>query len=231
MTRTRTRTSARGKLIVLEGPDGTGKSTQAAMLCDRLTREGYAVHRTAEPTNSSIGTTARQMARQGASSDVLALLFAADRYHHVATEIEPALAAGKHVICERYIPSSIVYESYAVQDAPTVARYGWNVEQINGEMLGEVLPTPDITVVLEAPLSVLVQRIVGRKDGPDAMQTEDVLGRVRNGYDVFVRHARIMLWNVAVVDADTTPVSLGTDVYVAVRRVIGGPQKEDACEG
>lgn len=123
-----------GMFIAFEGLDGCGKSTQIHRVSAALRALGHDVHVTAEPSHGSIGTLIRQQglcAPTTASSmpstpstgstdstaphafdeATLALLFAADRLHHVQHEIEPALAAGKIVLTDRYVLSSLAYQS------------------------------------------------------------------------------------------------------------------------
>ena len=106
----------RGKFIVVEGPDGSGKGTQMALLCDYLKSRGRSVYPTAEPTESVTGGMIRDVlsgARQRTSSELTAL-FLADR---VARNLNPVngikktLEAGIDVVCDRYYYSSIAYQA------------------------------------------------------------------------------------------------------------------------
>jgi dTMP kinase len=98
-----------GGFVVIEGPNGAGKTT----VCDYLTRAlvavGYAVHPTAEPTKTLLGRAIREL-EASLPPESLALCCAADRYDHVAREIEPALRAQAWVVCDRYVPSSLVLQ-------------------------------------------------------------------------------------------------------------------------
>src|SRR5262245_15868735 len=103
-----------GKLIVLEGIDGAGTTTQARRLGEFMASRGVPVHVTNEPSAGPVGREIRNILRgahapfdQGA----MALLFAADRLDHLSREIVPHLEAGTHVVCDRYLLSSIVYQS------------------------------------------------------------------------------------------------------------------------
>src|SRR5579883_392989 len=102
-----------GKLIVLEGVDGAGKTTQAKALGDFLTARGEVVHLTAEPSRGLVGQLLRRSLtgqEPGLNGDIMALLFAADRLDHLAREILPELMAGHHVITDRYYHSSFAYQ-------------------------------------------------------------------------------------------------------------------------
>jgi dTMP kinase len=98
-----------GRFIVVDGPSGVGKSTVTTLLAQRLSAAGHDVLTTGEPSNGPIGELAR-----GGTNDyrglALACLVAADRYHHLAVQVHPALAAGRVVVCDRYVPSSLVLQ-------------------------------------------------------------------------------------------------------------------------
>lgn len=106
---------SRGRFYVVEGADGVGSTTQCHKLVERLTRAKRTVHVTAEPSKGPIGLLIRQMLGEGrpqkAIAKELALLFAADRLDHVQREIEPRLAEGIDVVSDRYVLSSLVYQS------------------------------------------------------------------------------------------------------------------------
>ncbi len=101
----------RGKFIVFEGLDGSGKSTQLRMLEQRLLALGRAVWRTAEPTGGDVGRYIRKAlsGETPCSTSILAALFLADRIAH-NEEISAHLAAGEDVICDRYYYSSLAYQ-------------------------------------------------------------------------------------------------------------------------
>src|SRR4051794_5711725 len=103
-----------GKLIVLEGIDGAGTTTQAQRLGKHF---GARVHVTREPSDGAAGILIRQILRgeyHPYDHTALALLFAADRLDHLKREIEPQLQKGVHVISDRYVISSLVYQSLFV---------------------------------------------------------------------------------------------------------------------
>ena len=106
-------TSEKGILIVIEGLDGAGLSTQAALLAGYLRDKGEAVILTKEPTTSPIGNLIRSALKHEwkPSPLELQLLFAADRENHLEKEIEPALRENKIVISDRYILSSLAFGS------------------------------------------------------------------------------------------------------------------------
>lgn len=107
----------RGLFITFEGPDGSGKSTQAHFLAQNLQEEGYSVLLTREPGGTALGEAVRgillgkdlQM-----SNETEALLYAAARAQHVEEKIKPALEQGKIVICDRFVDSSLAYQGYGL---------------------------------------------------------------------------------------------------------------------
>jgi dTMP kinase len=114
--------------IVIEGLDGAGTTTQTALLAERLRASGRVVHTTREPTGG---------------------LFAADRADHLAHEIEPALARGETVISDRYIPSSLAYQSLTL---PLERVFALNAD----------FRVPDLTLFLEVPVDTCLLRIASR---------------------------------------------------------------------
>lgn len=105
---------SRGRFVVFEGGEGCGKSTQAQLLADRLVADGREVVLTRQPGGTPIGASLRALlldpATVGLDERAEALLMAADRAQHVAELVEPALAAGRDVVCDRYTYSSIAYQ-------------------------------------------------------------------------------------------------------------------------
>ena len=102
----------RGLFVAFEGGDGAGKSTQVAFLRDWLTDQGYAVLVTRQPGGTELGRQIRELVLHGGhvSPRAEALLFAADKAHHVDTLVRPALERGEVVLTDRYTDSSIAYQ-------------------------------------------------------------------------------------------------------------------------
>ena len=101
----------RGMFVSVDGPSGAGKSTIVHHLAQMLVAEGEHVHVTAEPSKGPIGELCRQLT-ETVTGHALACLYAADRYHHVATEVRPHLEDGRTVISDRYIPSGLVMQRF-----------------------------------------------------------------------------------------------------------------------
>lgn len=163
-----------GKLIVIEGMDGVGTTTQAKMLAMYLTKLGFRVVSSAEPTSSGLGQEIRRMLKSSAhtSSDLLtslALCFAADRMQHIHDTIKPSLREGDFVVLDRYVLSSLVYQGLHV---PTAF-----VQQINQFAL-----QPDITIILDLDAQEAFKRLSSRVGAKDFYETPEMLGKIRARY-------------------------------------------------
>ncbi|MCP5059420.1 MAG: dTMP kinase [bacterium] len=146
---------ARGVFIVFEGVDGSGKSTQVARLVAWLEEAGHTVVATREPHDCEAGRRIREMARSGkrVSAEQELAWFQEQRRLHVRDVIEPALAAGHIVVCDRYYFSSAAYQG---------AR-GLDPERILRESETE-FPTPDLVLYLDLAPKAGLERVASRGD-------------------------------------------------------------------
>lgn len=159
----------KGCFVCIEGLDGSGKSTQARLLAERL-HKTRRVLLTVEPSRGRIGTFIRQSYLYGEnrlSSVVEALLFAADRVDHVQNEIVPALETGDVVISDRYVYSSLAYQGAAGLSLE------W-IEKVNSHAL-----RPDIALFLDVDLGTVMKRLKPRKSLMENLETQE---RVRGYY-------------------------------------------------
>ncbi|MBO4164087.1 dTMP kinase [Micromonospora antibiotica] len=124
-----------GRFIVIDGPSGVGKTTTVALLASLVAADGWEVHRTKEPSHTTLGETARHGTDEYRGL-TLACLVAADRYHHLDTEIRPAITAGKVVICDRYLATSLVLQRLDGVDGA----YIW--------ALNQHIDRPHLTIIL-----------------------------------------------------------------------------------
>lgn len=169
----------RGLFITLEGGDGSGKSTQAELLREWLTDEGRTVVRTREPGGTEVGLEIRELVlhhRGDISPRAEALLYAADRAHHIATLVRPALARGEIVVQDRYLDSSVAYQGAGrVLDPTEVRRISeWATEDL----------LPDLTVLLDLDSASARTRLDAARSRYDRLEAEasDFHDRVRSAY-------------------------------------------------
>ncbi len=167
-----------GLFVTLEGGDGAGKSTQADRLESWLRDQGRQVLRTREPGGSDLGHELREIVLHHTGHidpRAEALLYAADRAHHVATVVRPALARGDVVVQDRYLDSSVAYQGAGrVLDAGEIRNLSlWAAEGL----------LPDLTVLLDLDENAARERVDGRGEA-DRLEAEaaDFHGRVRRGF-------------------------------------------------
>jgi dTMP kinase len=153
---------ARGRFITVEGGEGGGKSTQIALLVRALEAAGHAVTTTREPGGAPGAEEIRTLIVEGAPErwDGLteALLISAARREHVVRTIEPALAAGRWVVCDRFADSTLAYQGYG----RGIDRGA--LDTLRALAVGAL--APDLTVVLDLPVAVGLARARARR-GPE----------------------------------------------------------------
>jgi len=149
----------RGRFITFEGGEGTGKSTQASLLAERLRGYGLGVVVTREPGGSPGAEAIRHVVLSGAAqplgSHAEAILFAAARDDHVSQLIRPALDAGRWVICDRFADSTRIYQGVLGNVDPRVIS---SLERIT---VGDT--KPDVTVILDVPTELGLERASSRR--------------------------------------------------------------------
>ena len=183
--------------ITFEGIDGVGKSTQLDLLEKYLETKGHEVVRTLEPGGTDLGQEIRHLLlhRKGeVAPRSEALLYAADRAHHVATLIRPALAAGKVVLSDRYFDSSVAYQGAARE---------LDVAEVRGISLWAVGNlVPDLTVLLDLPANEAMARRSSKGTEPDRLEREQVefFERARGEYLKMSSEERFL-----VIDASQSP--------------------------
>ncbi|MBQ3418729.1 MAG: dTMP kinase [Erysipelotrichaceae bacterium] len=148
----------KGYFIVLEGPDGSGKSSVSDIVCEKLTEKGYEVVHTREPGGIEIAEEIRNIILdpKNTSMDAKteALLYAASRRQHLVEKVVPAKSQGKIVICERFVYSSLAYQGYG-------RGLGFDeILKINDFAIGS--DYPDMTIYLDINEEVGLKRIESR---------------------------------------------------------------------
>jgi dTMP kinase len=195
--------------ISFEGPDGSGKTTQAALLAGWLRDSGEEVVSTREPGGTPLGETIRDVVLHGLEMTpwAEAALFASARAEHVERVIRPALHRGAWVVCDRYVDSSIVYQGIARGLGPE------RVLELNGLVTGGLMPAKTFVLALGA------EDARSRQGGYlDRIEREDEGFRqvVADGYREL---AALYPDRVAVLDAAQDPGSIAEQVREQVRGV------------
>ncbi len=210
----------RGYFIVFEGLDGAGTTTQAALLAEWLRHQNRRAHETAEPSTGPIGRLLRQVLkgelaeRQGSPVDprTIAALFVADRADHLTFEIEPKLADGIDVVCDRYLHSSLAYQGVE-------CNVDW-VAAINAPMRA-----PDLVLFVRVPVEVAGQRRSGRDEPTEIYEVDSFQAKVADGYE------RVGDFrpddHVVIIDGMGSIEEVQTACRVAVKALINEPRQRE----
>jgi len=193
----------KGLFICIEGLDGCGKTTQTKLLVRRVKRAGHDAVYTAEPSRGKIGRCIKKYclhSEKRVPSVVEALLFAADRFEHVENEIIPALNAGKIVVSDRYVYSSLAYQGAAGLDLK------W-IEMINGHAL-----RPDLAIFVDVDPEVVVQRLKPKKSVMENLETQR---RVREVYVKFIEMRKLVK-----IDGNRSKKEVADDILKVVLRFL-----------
>lgn len=202
----------KGLFITLEGPDGSGKSTQASYLREYFDEMGIECVFTREPGGTHIGEMLRKIILDKENHEMCdmteALLYAASRAQHVEELIRPALISGKVVVCDRFIDSSIAYQGYG-------RNLGDSVRQINEHAVGDCMP--DLTFFMDLPPSVGMSRI--DEDVQDRLEQEklDFHNRVFGGYKEIAKYYPERFIDI---DARRDKEAIRDDLISAIEKVL-----------
>jgi dTMP kinase len=196
-----------GRFIVLEGGEASGKTTQLQLLTERLRRSGREVVETFEPGDTTLGRELRRLILETEGPIdryTETLLLAADRVQHVAEVISRAVGSGLDVVCDRYVPSSLVYQGW-VRDVPIAY-----IEAVN-----QTVPEPDLVIVLDVPDRIADARL-GHPTDRMEREGEDFHHKVREGYRKLADDRGWVL-----VDAAGAPDQVAEDVWTVVSERLG----------
>jgi dTMP kinase len=205
-----------GRFIVFEGLDGSGTTTQAKLLAERVQQRGRAVHLAHQPSEGPVGLLIRQiLAGRAATPQAdgklgvvdergMALLFAADRLDHLGSQIEPRLARGEDVILDRYTLSSLAYQGASVSH-----------EFIHAA--NRFARKPDLTLFLYVPASIALERVRARGAKLERYETASHLQAIEREY------SRLVGTLASVVSIDgTRPIAEVADLcYAALQQQLG----------
>lgn len=210
--------TASGVFIVFEGGEGAGKSTQVSALAQALREQGREVVVTREPGASGLGEKIRRLVLEGGpdapSPRAEALLYAADRAHHVATVVRPALARGAVVISDRYVDSSLAYQG-AGRTLP-VEEVSWLSSWATGGL------KPDLVVLLDIEPQTGLRRAEGRGTGTDRLERESLAFHERVRY-AFLDLAAGDPKRYLVLDASRSAAELTAEVLTRAESLTGRP--------
>ncbi len=199
-------------LVVLEGLDGAGTTTQARRLVDTLVAGGRAAHLTREPSDGPVGRMIREMLVGGhalgdgraVSQPTFSLLFAADRMDHVQREVGPALARGAIVVSDRWYHSSLAYQG-------TGAERAW-IRELNRAAL-----TPDLTIFLRVAPRVAAARRVAASRAQELFEDLPMQERVAAGYETVMTELAAAGERIEILDGEA-PID---DVAAAIAALVG----------
>lgn len=200
-----------GVFVSFEGGDGSGKTTQIGLLGDWFTRLGHEVVVTREPGGTTLGAELRRLVLHGEdmAPRTEALLYAADRAHHVSTVVRPALARGAVVVTDRYLDSSVAYQAGGRELGAD------EVENLSLWATGGLLP--HVTVLLDLDPAVGVARVPGGLDRLERAGAE-FHERTREAY---LARAAAHPERIAVVDASLPVEDVHALVVAAVAEKLG----------
>ena len=196
-----------GSFIVVEGIDGSGKSTVCGKVADVLSGHGIDVVLTAEPTYERVGALIREGSAGNVSQRTEALLFVADRNDHTE-RIESWVSEGKVVLCDRYFASTVAYQSSGL-DGDRIDRE-WLID-INRQFIRK----PDATILLDVDPSVSLDRVGVRGEAVSKFERPDFLKQVRREYLNLAEE-----YGFEIVDASADADKVFQDVLAIVEEII-----------
>ncbi len=206
----------RGRFIVLEGLDGAGTTTQTERLAAALRAEGHAVLTTREPSDGPVGTLIRQaltgrLVLPGGAGplapETLALLFAADRTDHLRAKVLPALEAGKVVLSDRYVLSSLAYQGASLPMA-------W-VDAINAHAI-----PADLTLFVGVAPEVAARRRAVRGEAAELFEADEAQRRIARQYLAAIRR-RGERERVVRIDGSQSVEAVTAAALAEVRKLLG----------
>lgn len=205
---------SKGRYIALEGAEGCGKSTHATLLAADLATPAVEAVVTRETGGTAIGRRIRDILHDTETTHLAAraeaLLTAADRAQHLHEVVLPALAAGRHVVSDRSVYSTLAYQGHgrllAVDEVRSIN--DWAIEGV----------WPDLAIFLDVDPAVLAQRLRGRTLDRFELEDDEFHARVRRGFQEMVA-GEPERW--AVVDGNVAPDRVAAQIRRAVRERLG----------
>jgi dTMP kinase len=210
---------SKGRFIVFEGIDGSGKSTQIKKISKRLEVLGNNIYSTFEPTDGPIGSLIRQMLSGKVATDqrTIASLFAADRTDHLVNHdngIQPKVKQGEIVLCDRYYFSSYAYHAQYID-----MKWVIHANSLNADIL-----RPDATIFIDVDPDLCFERIKSSRSNFEMYEKIDIMKKVRaNYFQAFdtLKH----LEKIIVIDGNATMDKVEDKIFKEVEKIIKGSLK------
>jgi len=196
--------------VVLEGLDGAGTTTQQERLAQWLRGQGLVVCTTREPTGGPVGAWIRRTLNRDPDApapSTLPWMYAADRADHLARVVEPALARGELVLSDRYLHSSLAYQS--------LQRPLEEVAALNASFR-----VPELTIFVEVPVDVSLARIAARGAAREIFEERDALTAIRDAYHRVLARLRARGDRIVTVDGAGTVDAVEADIRAAVTEAL-----------
>ena len=200
-----------GRLIVLEGLDGAGTTTQARRLVEHLAANGRTAHLTREPSDGPVGLLIREMLGGGhaitgekLSQGTFGLLFAADRLDHLQREVEPALAGGATVVSDRWYHSSLAYQG-------TGADRDWIA------VLNARARRPELTIFLQVRPEVAAKRRADAKRREELFEDLEMQREVDAGYRATIAELRAAGERIEIIDGEQPEDAVFAAILACIR--------------
>ena len=198
--------------IVFEGVDGAGKTTQLVQLVEWLEQQGVTVVTCKDPGSTALGEQLRTILLDSVDTPISMraemMMFTTARTQLVDEIVRPALAAGKTVVLDRYVYSTIVYQGHA-GNLPTD-----EIRQVNQVATGGLMP--DLTFMVDLPVEVSMQRLGKSLDRMESRGT-DYFEKVRAG---FISESKLATAGIELVDGNRSPQEIQAELQVITRRYL-----------
>lgn len=216
---------SRGRFFTFEGIDGSGLTTQAAMLKNWLSNFGYEVFLTKEPSGGPIGALIRLSLsnRLEMSRKTRAFAFAADRMDHLVTDVLPKMQDGINVISDRYYLSSYAYQS-TEKDEVTDTKIDLNwIMQINSTFL-----RPDLTILLSVPPVICIKRMQRMRWHVEIYENEKELEEVSQSFLSIAQKLRAKGERIEIIDGNRPIKAVHSEIVEKVKELLKGKERRKA---
>jgi len=208
-----TKDNKKGRFIVFEGIDGSGKSTQLELLGKRFEENNISFYETREPSNSPMGRLIREFLRGEKKTDnkAIAALFVSDRLDHLLNEengLETKIESGENVICDRYYFSSYAYHSVDMD-------MDWVISA--NSVCADILK-PDVTIFIDITPETAMERISKGRESTELFETKERLTLVREKYMEAFDKLKDKE-NILIIDGNKSPEEISDEVWSKIKHL------------